>query len=54
MIIEADICRKFVLPKLIIPPIFYYGNGIEIAAHFGVPEKLRDAVIELQTLLYAT
>jgi hypothetical protein len=30
-----------------------HGNVIEVAKLFGGPEKLRDAVAELQTLLYA-
>jgi type I restriction enzyme, R subunit len=36
-----------------VPPVSQYGNVIEIAKLFGGPEKLRDAVTELQTLLYA-
>lgn len=31
----------------------YPGNVIEIANYFGGAEKLREAVNELQTLLYA-
>ncbi len=45
---------QFVIPDVLkVPPISNRGNIIEIAAYFGGPEKLRDAVNELQTLLYA-
>ena len=45
---------QFVLPDVLqIPPISDRGNVIEIAQMFGGSEKLRDAVNELQTLLYA-
>ena len=45
---------QFVIPDVLkVPPISEHGNVIEIAAHFGGPEKLREAVNELQTLLYA-
>jgi type I restriction enzyme R subunit len=45
---------QFVIPDVLkVPPISEHGNVIEIAAYFGGPEKLRDAVNELQTLLYA-
>jgi type I restriction enzyme, R subunit len=45
---------QFVLPDVLkVPPVSQYGNVIEIAKLFGGPEKLRDAVTELQTLLYA-
>lgn len=45
---------QFVIPDVLkVPPISEPGNHIEIAAYFGGPEKLRDAVNELQTLLYA-
>jgi len=45
---------QFVIPDVLkVPPISDRGNVIEIAAYFGGPEKLRDAVNELQTLLYA-
>ena len=45
---------QFVIPDALkVPPISNRGNIIEIAAYFGGPEKLRDAVNELQTLLYA-
>ncbi len=45
---------QFVLPDVLkVPPVSQHGNVIEIAKLFGGPEKLRDAVNELQTLLYA-
>src|SRR5436309_674920 len=44
----------FVLPAVLqIPPISERGNVIEIAKMFGGGEQLRDAVNQLQTLLYA-
>ena len=45
---------QFVLPDVLqIPPISDRGNVIEIATMFGGSERLRDAVNQLQTLLYA-
>ncbi|MBA3387643.1 MAG: DEAD/DEAH box helicase family protein [Chthoniobacterales bacterium] len=45
---------EFVLPgALQVPPISERGNVIEIAKLFGGTDKLREAVNELQTLLYA-
>jgi type I restriction enzyme R subunit len=45
---------QFVIPDVLkVPPISQHGNVIEIADLFGGPEKLRAAVHELQTLLYA-
>jgi type I restriction enzyme R subunit len=45
---------QFALPDVLqIPPISERGNVIEIAKMFGGSEKLRDAVNQLQTLLYA-
>ena len=45
---------QFVLPDVLqIPPISSHGNVIEIANLFGGPDKLREAVNQLQTLLYA-
>ena len=45
---------QFVLPDVLqVPPISDRGNVIEIAKMFGGSEKLREAVNELQTLLYA-
>jgi type I restriction enzyme R subunit len=45
---------QFVIPDVLeLPPINDHGNVIEIAARFGGVEQLRQAVIQLQTLLYA-
>lgn len=45
---------QFVIPDVLeVPPISEHGNVIEIAALFGDVEKLRKAVNELQSLLYA-
>jgi type I restriction enzyme, R subunit len=45
---------QFVIPDVLkVPPISERGNVIEIAQLFGGPEKLKDAVAELQALLYA-
>jgi type I restriction enzyme R subunit len=45
---------QFVIPDVLkVPPISERGNVIEIARLFGGPEKLREAVSELQALLYA-
>ncbi len=45
---------QFVIPDVLkIPPISEHGNVMEIAGLFGGPERLRDAVNQLQTLLYA-
>ena len=45
---------QFVLPDVLkVPPISARGNVIEIAKMFGGGEKLREAVNQLQTLLYA-
>src|SRR5205085_8246193 len=45
---------QFVLPDVLeVPPLSSHGNVLEIARHFGGTAKLRDAVHELQTLLYA-
>src|SRR5438876_2431755 len=45
---------QFVLPDVLqIPPISERGNVIEIAKMFGGGEQLRDAVNQLQILLYA-
>jgi type I restriction enzyme, R subunit len=46
---------QFAIPATLqVPPISDHGNIMEIAALFGGPEQLRDAVNQLQTLLYAT
>jgi type I restriction enzyme R subunit len=45
---------QFVLPDILkVPPISERGNVMEIADLFGGPTELRQAVTELQTLLYA-
>jgi type I restriction enzyme R subunit len=45
---------QFVIPDVLkVPPISERGNVIEIAKMFGGPEKLKQAVDELQALLYA-
>ncbi|MGH8545006.1 MAG: EcoAI/FtnUII family type I restriction enzme subunit R, partial [Gammaproteobacteria bacterium] len=45
---------QFVIPDVLkVPPISDRGNVIEIAKLFGGPEKLKEAVNELQALLYA-
>jgi len=45
---------QFALPDALkVPPISERGNVMEIAAQFGGPEQLREAVNELQSLLYA-
>lgn len=45
---------QFVLPDILkVPPLSEKGNPMEIAKAFGGAEQLRNAVTELQTLLYA-
>jgi type I restriction enzyme R subunit len=45
---------QFILPDMLqIPPISYHGNVTEISDKFGGVENLRNAVNQLQTLLYA-
>ena len=45
---------QFVIPDVLkVPPISQRGNVIEIAKLFGGPEELRQAVADLQALLYA-
>jgi type I restriction enzyme R subunit len=45
---------QFIIPDVLkVPPISEHGNVIEIAALFGGAEKLKEAVNQLQTLLYA-
>ena len=45
---------QFLIPDVLkVPPISERGNVIEIARLFGGPEKLKEAVNELQALLYA-
>jgi type I restriction enzyme R subunit len=45
---------QFVIPDILkVPPISNHGNVAEIAAFFGGPEQLNNAVNQLQALLYA-
>lgn len=45
---------QFVLPDVLqVPPLSDQGNVTELAVRFGGPTRLRDAVTQLQTLLYA-
>ena len=45
---------QFLLPDVLqVPPISKRGNVIEIAKMFGGGDKLREAVNQLQSLLYA-
>ena len=45
---------QFLIPDVLkVPPISERGNVIEIARLFGGPDELRQAVAELQALLYA-
>ena len=45
---------QFLIPDVLeVPPISEMGNVIELASRFGGAEKLREAVNDLQTLLYA-
>lgn len=45
---------QFVIPDVLeLPPINEHGNVIEIATRFGGVEQLRQAVTQLQTLLYS-
>lgn len=45
---------QFDLPEILkVPPISDHGRVTEIAAKFGGPDRLREAVSELQALLYA-
>jgi len=45
---------QFLIPDVLkLPPISDHGNVLEIVGFFGGPEKLREAVNQLQTLLYA-
>jgi type I restriction enzyme R subunit len=46
---------QFKMPDILkVPPISEHGNVIEIVEKFGGAEKLRDALSEMQTLLYAS
>ena len=52
--IVAHSKRQFVIPDVLkVPPISEHGNISEIIETFGGAEKLREAVVRLQTLLYA-
>ena len=45
---------QFVIPDVLqIPPISERGNVVEIANLFGGPDRLKEAVNQLQTILYA-
>ena len=45
---------QFILPDALrVPPISDHGQPGEIISIFGSPDQLRQAVTELQTLLYA-
>jgi type I restriction enzyme R subunit len=45
---------QFIIPDVLkVSPISEHGNVIEIANFFGGPDKLKEAVNQLQTLLYA-
>ena len=45
---------QFQIPDILkVPPLSEHGNVIEIAGLFGGPDQLREAVGELQQLLYA-
>jgi len=44
---------QFKVPDILnVPPISGHGNVMEIAEKFGGPDRLREAVTQLQTLLY--
>jgi type I restriction enzyme R subunit len=46
--------EQFKLPEILkVPPLSDLGNVSEIAMYFGSPEKLREAINEVQTRLYA-
>lgn len=46
---------QFHIPDILkVPPIVNHGTVVEIVAMFGGAEKLRSALSEMQTLLYAT
>ncbi len=45
---------QFAIPDVLkVPPISKHGNVIEIASLFGGAAQLREAVNQLQSLLYA-
>ncbi len=46
---------QFTIPDVLkVDPISRHGNVVEIASFYGGPERLREAVNQLQTLLYAS
>lgn len=46
--------EQFAFPDVLkLPPISNFGNVIEIAGYFGGAESLKDAISQLQMLLYA-
>jgi type I restriction enzyme R subunit len=46
---------QFTIPDVLkLEPISSHGNVMEIASHFGGPAKLREAVNQLQNLLYSS
>ena len=50
----ADAELQFTLPDVLkVPPISHHGNVNEIIGKFGGPDQLRNAVNQLQSLLYA-
>jgi type I restriction enzyme R subunit len=52
--IEAGVAQ-FKMPDILkLPPIVQHGNTLEIVRKFGSDEKLRNALNQLQTMLYAT
>ncbi len=45
---------QFKIPEILkVPPISRHGNVLEIAQKFGGPDRLREALAEMQGLLYA-
>jgi type I restriction enzyme R subunit len=45
---------QFAVPNILkVPPISDHGNVMEIASFFGGTEQLKEAVNQLQELLYA-
>jgi type I restriction enzyme R subunit len=45
---------QFKIPEILkVPPISDHGNVIEISKKFGGPERLREALADMLTLLYA-
>jgi type I restriction enzyme R subunit len=46
--------EQFAIPEILeVPPIPEYGNVAEIVSYFGGVQQLRNAVSEMQRLLYA-